>query len=130
MRWKRLNPLESDLQKSFIKEFDFRYPDIMAIHIPNEGKRSVVEGAKLKAMGLRRGVSDILVLAVRGGYGGLFVELKRNSKEKPSKEQKEFISYANENGYLSICDYDVVRLLKLTSDYLAGKIIKDIPIDK
>ena len=45
-------------------------------HVPNGGERSAQVGGRMKAMGVRRGVPDIVWPIRRGGYPGLYVELK------------------------------------------------------
>ena len=44
-----------------------RYPELKLLyHIPNEGKRSVVNGANLKKAGLKKGVPDLCLPVARG----------------------------------------------------------------
>lgn len=69
-----------------------QYPDVMAIHVPNEGKRSVWEAAKAKKLGLRAGIADWLIFApVGSGRMGLALELKA-AKGKLTEKQAEFLS--------------------------------------
>lgn len=76
------------------------YPELRWLFaIPNGGLRSKVQGAKLKAEGVKSGVSDLCLPVARLGYHGLFIEMKR-PKKKPSDEQKEFSSFVLTQGYL------------------------------
>ena len=60
-----------------------KWPELRLLyHIPNEGKRSIRAGARLKAQGLKRGVPDNHLPVARGGYIGLYIELKRRDKRK------------------------------------------------
>ncbi len=77
------------------------------IHIRNEGKRSLAEGARAKRMGLMKGVSDLFFAKHRnvtsvfeGGdvEGGLWIELK-SKNGKPSKEQLDFLRKMEIEGY-------------------------------
>lgn len=43
---------------------------------PNGGKRGKFEAARLGAQGVKAGVSDLILPVARGGYFGLFVEMK------------------------------------------------------
>ena len=72
-------------------------------HIPNGGKRSKVEAAIMKGMGMRAGAADFgLVLAPTGRAG--FIELKRPGKE-PTDLQNEFGSIVHAvSGYWAWCD--------------------------
>ena len=51
---------------------------IVFLHIPNEGRRSPREGARLKALGLRAGCPDYLVLSQTAkAPHGCWIEMKR-----------------------------------------------------
>lgn len=63
-------------------------PPGLAFHIPNGGKRSRVEGALLKAMGVTAGVPDQCVLWDGPGVG--FLEMKAKDG-RLSDEQHEII---------------------------------------
>jgi hypothetical protein len=73
--------------------------------IPNGGKRaSPREGARLKAEGVKPGVSDLLLPIRRGGYAGLWLELKAPGK-KPNPLQREWIDRMGRAGYYATwCD--------------------------
>ena len=74
------DPLEVSEQIAVISYLDACRPTVLYFHVPNERKCSAREGAKLKAMGQRRGVPDIIIVtpppAVPGSHGG-YVEMKR-----------------------------------------------------
>lgn len=75
---------EDNLQKSVA-----RYLDIIGafwFHCPNGGSRNGIEAAKLKAMGVKAGIPDCLILDNRRGYAGLAIELKVGYN-KPSENQ-------------------------------------------
>lgn len=74
------------------------------MHVPNGGARSKGEAGKMKAMGVRRGVSDILCPFGNNGWAGFACELKA-PKQKPTPEQRDFLKIANDKGYLTgVCD--------------------------
>lgn len=79
---------------------------IQLVHIPNEGKRSPSNGANLRLSGLSRGFPDLILPQAKGGYFGLFLEMKRNKRYRPSemktpswKAQLEWIQKLNDLGY-------------------------------
>lgn len=75
------------------------YPDLrMLFAVPNGGARSKATGGKLKAEGVRPGVSDYIALVPRNGFHGLVLELK-TAKGVVSKEQNAFIAAARIAGY-------------------------------
>ena len=53
--------------------------------------RDIRTAANLKKEGVKRGVPDICLPVSRGKYHGLYIEMKAG-KNKPSKEQKEWIN--------------------------------------
>lgn len=75
MNWIRTQPLLRDV----------------VIHIPNEGRRDVKYGNKLKRMGLRAGVSDFFIPIPTKSHHGLWIELKRRKGSRESDEQKSWI---------------------------------------
>lgn len=79
-------------------------PDIepYAWHVANERRTSISSGRLLKRMGVKPGVSDVMVAIPSGGYHGLFLELKAG-KGKPTEAQKNFLANVTLQGYLGIC---------------------------
>lgn len=67
-------------------------------HVPNGGKRDIGTAKKLKFEGVKAGVPDIVLPVSRGGYHGLYIELKVG-KNKPSNEQKEWLRRLKQEGY-------------------------------
>lgn len=76
-------------------------------HSPNDGKRSFASAARLKKMGMRRGVSDICAL-----HNGKFYALELKAENgRPTVEQLKFLSDVGEaGGYSCIC-YGLDRAL-------------------
>ena len=96
-------PTEDD-EQIVVRQF-CELSKIKLVHIPNEGKRSYITGAKLKAMGLQKGFPDLFVPEAKQGYHGLFIELKRDKTNHPTREQLEWISYLNAKGYYAVVCY-------------------------
>lgn len=97
--------VSEDDEQAFVLEWcawsAVRYPVLKLIyHIPNEGKRSYAEGARQKRLGLRRGVCDLCLPAARGGYHGLYIEMK-TEEGRVSREQAEFIEGILGEGYMA-----------------------------
>ena len=89
---------------------------IPIVHIPNEGKRSLSYAARMKKMGLRRGFPDLLVPLARGGYHGLFIEMKYG-KNKTTKEQKEWLERLSAEGYACAVCYNAAEAIKTIENY-------------
>lgn len=96
-----------------------RYPDLeMLFAVPNGGFRSKTTGAILKAEGLRPGVSDLLLLAPRGPYHGMCLELKRVGGDGPSDAQEAFLMRAYRRGYYVAVAYGWVEAWAEICTYL------------
>lgn len=81
-----------------------QYPELKLLHhIPNGGKRDARTAANLKKEGVKAGVPDIFLPVGRGGYLGLYIELKVG-KNKTSLKQKEWIEKLRQQGYrVEVC---------------------------
>lgn len=80
-----------------------KYPELdLMFAIPNGGYRHYRTAADLKAEGVKSGVPDIMLPVARGGYHGLFVEMKRATGGRISETQLECIAALNKNGYLAV----------------------------
>lgn len=79
------------------------HPELkLLFHIPNE-RPDKVQAALLKKMGVKRGVPDLCLPVSRGGYHGLFIEMK-TSGGKASDAQFWWGENLKTNGYLfDIC---------------------------
>lgn len=116
---------ESGEQETVIEYCGYRGIEI--VHIPNEGKRSARYGAELKRLGMRKGFPDLFLPKARKGFYGLFIELKRDVRSKPTKEQLNWIGKLNAEGYLATVCYgaeaaicEIENYFKET-DYPKGK---------
>jgi hypothetical protein len=73
--------------------------------IPNGGERNKVVASRLKAEGVKSGVSDIMLPVARRGYLGFFIEMKEPKRGRESEKQAEFGQFVKNNGYLYIVGY-------------------------
>ena len=95
-----------------------KYPELSLLyHIPNEGKRSLGTGARLKAMGLKPGVSDICLPVARGKYHGLYIELKAQGGA-PTTAQTDFLIAVREQGYCSCICFGAESAIEIIREYL------------
>ena len=76
------------------------HPELrLMYHIPNEGQRSRGTGGRMVGEGLKKGVPDICLPVSRGGYHGLYIEMKRTKGGKLTPEQAEWLSALEAQGY-------------------------------
>lgn len=87
--------------------------------IPNGGKRDAREGARLKAEGVKAGVSDLLLPIRRGGYAGLWLELKAPG-EKPTATQVTWLDRMETGGYFATWVDSWEKAAQVITDYLDG----------
>lgn len=82
-----------------------RFPLLRLMHaIPNGGDRAPAVAARMKAEGVKAGVSDILLPVARHGVHGLYIELKRPASAgkpvgTPSAAQLQWIDDVKAQGY-------------------------------
>ena len=80
-----------------------QFPELKdLIHIPNGGLRSKTEAVRFKKLGVKAGVSDLFLPVARGGFHGLWIEMKRKRGGKLSPDQKEWIEDMLSNGYQAL----------------------------
>lgn len=90
-----MNDYEHQHQVAFFQLVELKlmkkYPflDKLLFSVPNGGHRSKSQAGKLKAEGVKSGVSDIILLYPSRGYNSLCIEMK-HGKNKQSKEQLLF----------------------------------------
>lgn len=109
------SPSEDSIQIALM-EWIALHPSISPyiIHIPNEGKRSISFGRKLKKMGMRSGVYDLFIAMPKHGYNGMWLELK-SKKGKLTKNQIEFCKDMGKQNYFPYVVYsldDAINIIK------------------
>ena len=99
-----------------------RIPELALLHsVPNGGSRHPIEAVHLKQQGVKPGIPDIFLPCARGGFHGLYIELKRTKGWKISAAQVEVMDALEEQGYaVEICwGWEQARNVIL--GYLGGK---------
>jgi hypothetical protein len=98
-----------------------KWPELkMLYHVPNEGARSVTYAAQLKRMGMRRGVPDLCLPVARGGFHGLYIELKRYAGSRVTPEQQEWIEDLAAQGFRAVICYGADEAIAEIKRYLGG----------
>lgn len=95
-----------------------QFPELeLLYHIPNEGKRSLGAGARLKAMGLKSGVPDLCLPTAHGGYVGLYIEMKIKPN-RPTEKQKKWLRALRAAGHMVAVCYDWNSAKQLLEYYM------------
>lgn len=102
---------EDSLQIAVADYLKLQYPNVLWWHTPNGGARNPIEGAKLKKMGVRAGVSDVIMIEKSKEFIGLAIELKIKPN-KPTNQQLEFMIALQKKGFkCCICwNFDEAKL--------------------
>lgn len=107
MRWKAPEPDEHAIQVSCVAwataQSAYR-PELRLLYaVPNGGHRHVRVASMLKVEGVRPGVPDLVLPVARGGFFGLYVEMKTRTG-RVSTEQKEWMARLAAEGYrVEVC---------------------------
>lgn len=97
------------------------HPELKLLHaIPNGGKRSKSEAARMKAAGVKAGVPDMFLPVARGGSHGLYIELKRIKGGRVSAEQLAWMEELTREGYTCAVCHGWEEARKVIQTYLKG----------
>ena len=65
----------------------WKWPELRCMHhIPNGGSRNPIEARHLKEQGVKAGIPDVFLPCARGGFHGLYIEMKRRTGGRISEE--------------------------------------------
>lgn len=83
-----------------------KWPEMRLLHhIANGGSRNPIEARHLKEQGVKAGIPDIFLPCARGGWHGLYIEMKRRKGGRVSIEQKKMILALRNEGYcVEVCN--------------------------
>lgn len=70
-------------------------------HIPNGGFRNKATAGRLKAEGVKSGVPDLCLPIPRGGFHGLYVEMKRLRGNTTTQDQDDWLAFLQSQGYFT-----------------------------
>ena len=91
---------EAYLQSECVRWFRLQFPKMakLLIAVPNGGSRDAREAVNLKIQGVVAGVSDLLLLTPRNGFGCLCIEMKTETGKQSELQvqwQKEAENLGN-----------------------------------
>ena len=106
----------------------FRWAEIEQRNLPeleylngslNGVRLTIGQAVKAKRGGMKKGFPDISLPVPRGGYHGLFIELKVD-KNKPSSEQEAWLERLVDQGYYAAVVWGADAAITLIEFYLRG----------
>lgn len=92
---------EDKLQNKVMTYLKYQYPKALFTHVSNEGKRSPFERYKMKFLGSKAGMPDLMIFTPNKYYSGLAIELKVGYN-KPSENQKKWLADLNDANWKAI----------------------------
>jgi len=115
---------EEEIHKALIEWAGYKEAEMPALrllhHVPNGGKMPPGSAGKLKGMGMRRGVPDLVLPVPRGSYHGLYLELKSPSG-RVRATQRWWLQALAEEGYGVEVAYRLDDAIEAVEEYLAGE---------
>lgn len=116
--------IEDQDQMAFMSWLSCAYPDVFDVTfaIPNSG-RTPQQGAKLKKLGVKPGMPDVMVCVVRGLWHGLFIEFKRAATDTIAKgvvspAQKDRMDKLSRRGYKCDVVYGLDQAMDSVISYM------------
>lgn len=111
--------IEHEIQKQCVNWFAWQHPSLsrLLFAVPNGGQRNKIVAAKLKAEGVKAGVSDLLLLYPSSGCHGLCIEMK-TPKGKQTKEQAQFETAVKEAGYSYVVCRSLDQFINSITNYI------------
>lgn len=95
------------------------WPELALLYaVPNGGARSRKTAVDLKAEGVKPGVPDYCLPVARGGFHGLYLELK-TAKGAVRPAQRAWLAALTEQGYMAVVCRQWEQAWATLRDYLA-----------
>jgi hypothetical protein len=118
-----LNPTHEQIQAAII-EWSNLHPicSEYLFHIPNEGKRSLYLGKKLRDQGMRAGVSDLFLSYPSSPFHGYYIEIKTEG-DKLSTVQQIWAASVQKVGYKFSIFKDAETCINSIRHYLKETIV-------
>ena len=126
---------EEEVQRGVVRFLKMKYPKARYCASLGGIRTSFKQAVKAKATGYVKGFPDLQICVPmergiegeggtkRGGvYHGLALAIKKDKKSYPTKEQKEWIAYLNEQGYCARVTKGIDESMQTIDDYFNKKI--------
>ena len=96
-----------------------QYPELrLLFHIPNGSDRHPAVAAKLKRQGVKPGVPDLFLPVARGGFHGLWIEMKRRKGGRVSEDQAEWLKALEGQMYRAVVCHGAEEACDMLYRYL------------
>ena len=115
---------EAKLQEAVILYLKLQHPGVRYCASLGGIRTGIKQARKAKKTGYVKGFPDLQIAEARGGYFGLFIELKKDKKAYASKSQIDWILDLRERGYYAEVTKGLKQTIKLLDDYLNKPLTK------
>lgn len=106
---------ESDEQQAVCEYLEWRkFP---YFHIANESKRGPKAQREFKRLGGKPGVPDLCIPVARGGYFGLYIEMKYG-RNKPTDNQWLWLTTLAQQGYKTLVCWSANDAIAAIKQYM------------
>ena len=134
-RYSKKNPkvrLEEDTHREICNYLKLAYPDVIFMSDGSGLKLPQGLAKKYSALKSGRGIPDLFIAEARGGYAGLFIEIKREGtviftkegklyKDEHLFEQAKVLDRLKHKGYASFFAVGVRMASDIIDEYMAGE---------
>jgi hypothetical protein len=118
-------PSEHEIQVAFFEWWEVFAPTVrvdprLCFAIPNGGHRFKAVAGKLKAEGVKAGVSDVFLMVPKGEFHGMILEFKAHDG-RVSEPQEEFLLATRREGYNALVAWSLDDAMRFVRTYLTWK---------
>ena len=111
---------EDVLQNQVMRYIGLKYPKALFTHVANEGKRTPFEQYKMKYLGTKPGIPDIMIFDSNKTNNGLAIELKAGYN-KPTLNQKKWLKSLENKNWLAVWSNNLDECIEIIDKYFNNK---------
>jgi hypothetical protein len=111
---------EDVLQNQVMRYIGLKYPTALYTHVANEGKRTPFEQYKMKYLGTKPGIPDIMIFDPNKTNNGLAIELKAGYN-KPTPNQKKWLKSLENKNWLAVWSNNLDECIEIIDKYFNNK---------
>ena len=111
---------EDVLQNQVMRYLGLKYPKTLFTHVANEGKRTPFEQYKMKYLGTKPGIPDIMIFEPNETKNGLAIELKAGYN-KPTENQRKWLKELENNNWVAVWSINLDECIEIIDKYFNNK---------
>lgn len=111
---------EDILQNQVMRYIGLKYPGALYTHVANEGKRTRFEQYKMKYLGTKAGIPDVMIFDPNETKNGLAIELKAGYN-KPTENQKKWLKELKKKNWMAVWSNNLDECIEIIDKYFNNK---------